>query len=75
MDKPYDLLIKNIRVVRPHGNAAHECVAEPLPMPGVYVIGDVHSNLAALGGEPSSMPPFDVQQGQVRSNLHQAFAL
>src|SRR6478735_4600540 len=25
MNKPYDLLIKNVRVVRPQGNQVHEC--------------------------------------------------
>src|SRR5258707_15668909 len=33
------------------GDATQECLAEALPMLGVYVIGDVYSNFAAFGGE------------------------
>ena len=33
-------------------------------MPCVDVIGDVHSNLAALGSERSRMPPFNLRMLQ-----------
>ena len=39
-------------------DAAHERVAEPLPMFAVDVIDDVHSDLAALGSEGGGVPPF-----------------
>src|ERR1700733_4299365 len=42
-------------------DAAQECLAQPLPMLGVDVIGDVQSHLAALGSEGSSMPAFPVR--------------
>ena len=45
-------------------DAAQECFAEPLPMLRVDVIGDVHSNLAALGSERGSMPPFTLRMLQ-----------
>src|SRR3989442_4911498 len=40
----------------PRCDATQECVAEPLPMLCFDVIGDLHSNLAALGSERYGMP-------------------
>src|SRR5271155_1348499 len=42
-------------------DAAQECLAEPLPMLPVDVIGDVQSHLASLASEGSSMPPLSVR--------------
>src|SRR5882762_6224104 len=40
------------------GDATQECLAEALPMLGVYVIGDVNANFAAFGGEGGSVSAF-----------------
>jgi len=40
------------------GDAAQECLAEALPMLGVYVIGDVNANFAAFGGEGGGVAAF-----------------
>src|SRR5580765_580624 len=56
------------------GDAAEECFAEALPMLGVYVIGDIDSNLAALRSERSGMPAFALRMLQCVGYLRRIVA-
>src|SRR5205814_4123367 len=47
-------------------DATQECVAESLPMLGVDVIDDVHSNLAAFGSKRCGMPLFTLRSEERR---------
>jgi allantoinase len=60
MKRPYDLLIKNVRVVRPRGNAVHECdigirdgkfarISADIPVKGARKIFDGKNRLAFPG--------------------------
>jgi hypothetical protein len=41
-------------------NAAHECFANPLPVPGVHIVGDIHSDLPAFGSERGGVSLFSL---------------
>src|SRR5580658_1651259 len=41
-------------------DTAHECIMNPLPVPGVDIVGDIHSDLAAFGGERGSVSLFSL---------------
>src|ERR1700721_1190518 len=41
-------------------NAAHECFANPLPIPGVHIVGDNHSDLPAFGSERGGVSMFSL---------------
>src|SRR5271166_3919629 len=53
---------------------AHECFADPLPILGVDIAGDIHADLPALGNECGSMSMFSLGVLQGLGNLFRVIA-